>query len=635
MLFDFLYPVLWIGIGIMGFGFVARRWEKKVRKAFLAAQASADQKAEQLNTRLTHVEDMLLERLALAQASASASQAQLRSQLALRDSEREAATAVQTCQLIDQMAKQFTRVEQDALDRHALLGVHMAQLHAEATSKSAAQVQQLETALSERLAQARAASSASDAQLRSQLAIRHAEMLALTTQLTQQQVLGEQAALSRDAQWRTLLDQHTTQLESKLSAGTLHLAQRLSEQDARLAIVADSRFSIEQRRRMDRLQNDLHFVKNHQSSYLGDGTGLTHLVDETPIYINTNDFGCPSNFINGGRYEEEYYQVLASFRKPDSVFLDIGANLGVFSLRLAPLLRKGQIYAFEPNNQIHELFARSIHLNGLKDRINLFALGASDQNAELALAVPEGHAGGASVYPIDADYAGPKIEVRRIDDLLTDVAHFDLAKIDVEGHELHALRGMDKLLCRSPGAVILFEKLNANSGIEGPLIELFAKYEMLVYRIDGLTLLEVNLPQFSSSGAYFLATRATTVAGEFCRNFITVRPDDLRAIACRVTDGSLLADTELPPDSLIFHGPYWYLPRGSYRLAILGEIEAGFTLVVAEKFGYSIAEFAVSSDRHDFDLIVENDLTHFELIGRCGQGPVRFSIAGIRLTRLG
>jgi len=74
-------------------------------------------------------------------------------------------------------------------------------------------------------------------------------------------------------------------------------------------------------RRLDRLQNDISFIKNRLSSYLGDGTGLTYLVDETPIYINSNDFGCPSNFLNGGRYEEENQQVLASFRRPNSVFL--------------------------------------------------------------------------------------------------------------------------------------------------------------------------------------------------------------------------------------------------------------------------------------------------------------------------
>jgi hypothetical protein len=99
------------------------------------------------------------------------------------------------------------------------------------------------------------------------------------------------------------------------------------ERDVKAAIDID--------RKLDRILNDVDFIKQHMSAYLGSGVGISYLVDETPIYLATLDFGVSANLINGGRYEENHLQVLSSFLKPHSVFLDIGANLGVFTLRLS------------------------------------------------------------------------------------------------------------------------------------------------------------------------------------------------------------------------------------------------------------------------------------------------------------
>jgi FkbM family methyltransferase len=392
-----------------------------------------------------------------------------------------------------------------------------------------------------------------------------------------------------------------------------------------------------QLQRLDRLQNDIGFVKNRISSYLGGGSGLTYLIDETPIYINTNDFGCPSNFINGGRYEEEYQQVLASFRRPDSVFLDIGANLGVFSLRLAPMMRQGHVYAFEPNQKIHELFARSVHLNGLKHWIDIFQCGASDRDLEMVLSVPQGHAGGASVTEPESGSAtvGERIRVSPVDRLLEDLPQFHLAKIDVEGHELHVLRGMRRLLERSPDAVILFEKLGEDTGIEGDLISYFQEVGMALYRIDGVTLVPVDLARFRLDQAYFLAARPARIALDFVRHFIDLYPADFYSLNAQVSGDTLVSQGEVVPSSVVFHGPYWYLPRGSWRISVIGRVDFPMQIVLAEKFGYRVAEFVASAEQLTCDFIIANDLTQFEVIGRALGGAVSFAIERIRLTRLG
>ena len=320
--------------------------------------------------------------------------------------------------------------------------------------------------------------------------------------------------------------------------------------------------------KLDRLQNDIDFIKNHMCSYLGNGTGLTHLIDETPIYINTNDIGCPSNFINGGKYEEEYYHLLASFRKSDSIFLDIGANLGVFSLRMAPLLGKGSVYAFEPNPTIHELFFRSVYLNGYRNKIKLYKCGASDKNDEITLYVPAIAAGGASSDALDCDCHEVVMEVRKLDELLADLNQFHIAKIDVEGHELNVLLGMEALISRSVDAVIIFEKLHQYSGIEEAVFAFLKKVGMVLYRIDGMKLVQINLKEFTQSESYFFAARPATVGEQFLRNFITIYPDDLYAIAGTISNDHLVVNQSFSPRALLFHGPYWYLQRGYYNMTI-------------------------------------------------------------------
>ncbi len=388
-------------------------------------------------------------------------------------------------------------------------------------------------------------------------------------------------------------------------------------------------------RRLDRLQNDIDFVKNHISSYLGNGVGLTHLVDETPIYINTNDFGCPANFINGGRYEEEYYSILASFRKPNSIFLDIGANLGVFSLRMAPMLRKGKIFAFEPNALIRTLLSRSVHLNGLASLVTIYEVGASDSDQKLVLSIPEAHAGGANVVPAGSDIPGVEIQVRRLDGILSDVPNFDIAKIDVEGHELSVLRGMTGLLSKSPQAVMLFEKLNLNSGIEADLISLFSAYGMNVYRVDGYELKEINLEEFSASSAYFLAARPDVIGLEKSRNFLDIYPDDLYVIAGGVSGNKLTINFSSGSGGLLFHGPYWYLPRGTYNIFVEGIFNDEVAFTIAERFGYRVADFVVSNHARSSQIVVDRDLTKFEVVGRSIHDKARFSLSRIRFTRIG
>lgn len=389
--------------------------------------------------------------------------------------------------------------------------------------------------------------------------------------------------------------------------------------------------------KLDRILNDIDFIKNRVAIYLGRNEALTYLADETPIFINTDDFGCPLNFINGGLYEEDYFRVLLSFRKPGLPMLDIGANLGVYSLRMANYMRRGNIYSFEPIPRIRNLFSRSVFLNGYTDRIAIYPYALSDKEGEATLSVPCGHAGGASLGGVGGDATGITVDVKRLDDLFPEDFSCGLIKLDVEGHELHVLRGMRNILARSKDAVAVFEKLAVNSGIESDLYEYFQQLGWGIYLIKGRSLLKVDLATFAEVGGYFVATRPSVVDEEgLSRDFFYIFPSDLNVIEGHVNSGLLQIDKMLSAGSVVFHGPYWWLPRGYYRIAINGHVSSAFTLDICERFGYKTGVLELGPGNLTAEFPVARDLIKFELVMRPAHGKrLIANISGIKLERIG
>jgi FkbM family methyltransferase len=123
----------------------------------------------------------------------------------------------------------------------------------------------------------------------------------------------------------------------------------------------------------------------------------------------------------------------------NAVFVDIGANVGVFSLAAAAHLRDGAVIAFEPNPRIFADLARNREINGASNlRIYCAAIGGDTRLATLAfgsrhsgggrIAEPEDEETGESVLMLDGAALGRMLEP------LAD--RFVFLKIDTEGLEV-------------------------------------------------------------------------------------------------------------------------------------------------------------------------------------------------------
>jgi FkbM family methyltransferase len=153
-------------------------------------------------------------------------------------------------------------------------------------------------------------------------------------------------------------------------------------------------------------------------------------------------------------------------------FLDIGANCGYYSLTVAKNVKNISVIAFEPNREAFFKFSKSLDINSdLSERINLNNFGLSNVSKKLKMQtmVKFGYqqTGGAGVTNNNTNL---KNNISFFADFKIGDEYLNLKdekislKIDVEGHELNVLEGINKTLMNNKCIlqIEIFEK-NFNS----------------------------------------------------------------------------------------------------------------------------------------------------------------------------
>lgn len=156
----------------------------------------------------------------------------------------------------------------------------------------------------------------------------------------------------------------------------------------------------------------------------------------------------PNMLINHGEYEPDELAIMESIVAYCHVVLDVGANVGWYTLHFAKSLREvgGKVYAIEPVPRTFAELTRNIQLNGYSDTVYPFnlALGDSDGIAELYIPGYFGSAAASQrqLFPDDT-YHTVKCQMVTLDTFVSKhrVDQLDLIKCDVEGSELFVLRG--------------------------------------------------------------------------------------------------------------------------------------------------------------------------------------------------
>ncbi len=173
-----------------------------------------------------------------------------------------------------------------------------------------------------------------------------------------------------------------------------------------------------------------------------------------------------------GQYERELIDTVLSLYDADGVFLDIGANIGFYSVAIAASLRRrcgaGRVWSFEPLTANCARLRENLTLNDLHAWCRVFEFGLSDRARDAPLTLREdfadgGETGNASVAISDAFDEGfptARAEFRTLDDVVVRESVnartiIDCVKIDVEGHEDFCLRGAVQTLAMQRPAVLM------------------------------------------------------------------------------------------------------------------------------------------------------------------------------------
>lgn len=147
--------------------------------------------------------------------------------------------------------------------------------------------------------------------------------------------------------------------------------------------------------------------RGHQTLALGGVTARFDASDPDVLWGTRWQHRCEGDFV------EEVLDVL----RPDDVFLDVGANIGLYAAFAAQVVREGRVAAFEPFPPNVEVLERNAELNG--DRIDVHGMALSNHEGTATLRQPRDRAG-SCVGALSPEAAGTAYEVETapLDDLV-------------------------------------------------------------------------------------------------------------------------------------------------------------------------------------------------------------------------
>ncbi|HEY1459959.1 MAG TPA: FkbM family methyltransferase [Casimicrobiaceae bacterium] len=207
-------------------------------------------------------------------------------------------------------------------------------------------------------------------------------------------------------------------------------------------------------------------VLHSQTTYLGDHRALTYLQSGQKIFVDTRSVDIGTHLLLGGWWEPNYATAFCNLLKAGDTVLDVGANHGFYSLIAAPRIAPGgHIYAFEPSRSFYELIKASVSVNGLDQIVSVHNVALSSAEGDVTLAFDRSWSGGGHLEvnasaPLDPSSTIERETVRAVplDDFVgANIDHIDVIKMDIEGAEGLALKGMNKLIDRSPTLKMMLE----------------------------------------------------------------------------------------------------------------------------------------------------------------------------------
>jgi FkbM family methyltransferase len=177
------------------------------------------------------------------------------------------------------------------------------------------------------------------------------------------------------------------------------------------------------------------------------------------LFLDPRDMGMARAFLLfSGRWEETETRLFSSLVKEGMTVVDIGANVGYYTLLAARLVGpKGRVYAFEPSPGNFALLSRNVEANGYKNVI-LIPKAVSNRSGTASLRIDRASSGGHSLSNFRGGADSIEVETISLDDYFACRSEtIGVLKMDAEGAEVAILDGMSEVLERNPDLTLLTE----------------------------------------------------------------------------------------------------------------------------------------------------------------------------------
>lgn len=169
------------------------------------------------------------------------------------------------------------------------------------------------------------------------------------------------------------------------------------------------------------------------------------MINGSKIYLDKFDSLALS--INK-EYEPESVEIIKKHIKKTDVIIDIGANIGYYTILFARLGK--EVHAFEPEPENFKLLQKNIRVNKITNAI-IVQKAVSNKNGTVNLKLNKLNTGGHHITSLTKETI--QIETIRLDNYIKQA---DFIKMDIEGAEILALNGMPNILS-NPNLKLLVE----------------------------------------------------------------------------------------------------------------------------------------------------------------------------------
>lgn len=234
--------------------------------------------------------------------------------------------------------------------------------------------------------------------------------------------------------------------------------------------------------------------KTSHSTVFGMPGGVIGVINDDFIFgVPSEEWGVAMYLSAVDTFEHGSEYFFQNQLKPGYTVLDIGANMGIYSLRA---LRQGcHVYAFEPTPKICNILKQNIKVNGFAEskRAHVIQKAVSNVCGTATFYQNTAMSGHSSLYcdEMDREIQEIVVETVALDSCRSQFGSVDFIKIDVEGAEYFAFCGMRQLLMENHNVKLIMEFAPAHmkrAGVEPEqMLLLIQELGFTTYQINETT----------------------------------------------------------------------------------------------------------------------------------------------------